>query len=168
MAWRTSAKRSRVIDELLIEARRSGSLGTLHSRAAAPLAGLNATDWECLDVLDWVGPVTAGELARRVGITSGAVTGSIDRLELLGLAARGADPNDRRKVIVSLADLDEIESHVEYRPLTENFAALATEIAQINERFDTDQLGAIVEWLRASNAAIERSIARMRDASRHD
>ena len=88
MARRSSAKRSRLIDELMLEARRTGSLGTLHSRAAAPLAGLNATDWECLDVLDWIGPITAGELARRVGITSGAVTGAIDRLEALGLVDR--------------------------------------------------------------------------------
>ena len=59
----------------MLEARRSGSLGALHGRAAAPLAGVNATDWECLDVLDWIGPITAGELAQRVGVTSGAVTG---------------------------------------------------------------------------------------------
>jgi DNA-binding MarR family transcriptional regulator len=80
MARRQSARRSQLIEELMLQARRSGSLGTLRSRAAAPLAGLNATDWECLDVLDWSGPITAGELARRVGITSGAATGAIDRL----------------------------------------------------------------------------------------
>ena len=166
MARRPSTKRSSLLDELMLEARRSGSLGTLHSRAAAPLAGLNATDWECLDVLDWVGPITAGELARRVGITSGAVTGAIDRLENLGLVERGADPNDRRKVIVRLADYEAIGSRAEHRPLTESFAALGAEVSELNDRFDDDQLAAIVEWLRESNAAVERSIERMRHAAR--
>lgn len=168
MARRPSAKRSRLIDELMLEARRSGSLGTLHSRAAAPLAGLNATDWECVDVLDWIGPITAGELARRVGITSGAVTGAIDRLEALDLVVRGADPRDRRKVIVRLADVDEIRSRAEHRPLVDSFAALEADLAEINDRFDDDQLAAIAQWLRDSNAALEQSIDRLRGAARGD
>ena len=166
MARRSSAKRSRLIDDLLLEARRSGSLGALHSRAAAPLAGLNATDWDCLDVLDWTGPITAGELARRVGITSGAITGAIDRLETLGLVNRGADPNDRRKVIVRLADYDVIRSLATGRPLTEGFGALGAEIDEINDHFDDDQLVAIVQWLSETNAALERSIDRLRNAAR--
>jgi DNA-binding MarR family transcriptional regulator len=168
MARRQSARRSQLIGELMTEARRSGSLGALHSRAAAPLAGINATDWECLDVLDWSGPITAGDLARRVGITSGAVTGVIDRLAALGLVERGADPNDRRKVIVHLADDGVIGSLEAQRPLTEAFAALGDEVAEINDRFDDDQLAAIADWLRETNAAMERSIHRMRTVRRSD
>jgi DNA-binding MarR family transcriptional regulator len=166
MARRSSAKRSRLIDDLMLEARRSGSLGTLHNRAAAPLAGLNATDWECVDVLDWVGPITAGELASWVGITSGAVTGAIDRLEALDLVERRADPNDRRKVIVRLADVDAIRSRVQHRSLIESFEALEADVAEINDHFDDDQLAAIVQWLGETNAALERSIDRLRDAAR--
>jgi DNA-binding MarR family transcriptional regulator len=168
MARRPTVRRSRLIGELMTEARRSGSLGTLHSRAAAPLAGINATDWECLDVLDWSGPITAGELARRVGITSGAVTGVIDRLAALGLAERGADPSDRRKVIVQLADDAALGSLEAQRALTESFAALSADVDAINDRFDDDQLAAIAEWLGETNLAIERSIDRMRAASRPD
>ena len=166
MARRSTAKRSKLIDDLLVEARRSGSLGTLHSRAAAPLAGINATDWECLDVLDWVGPITAGDLARRVGITSGAITGAIDRLEARGLVERGRDPADRRKVIVRLADLDDVDLRPDNRSLTETLAALGADVDEINHRFDDDQLAAIVQWLRETNAALERSIDRLRSAAR--
>jgi DNA-binding MarR family transcriptional regulator len=162
MSRRPTVKRSRLIEELMLEARRGGSLGTLHNRAAADLAGINATDWECLDVLDWTGPITAGELARRVGITSGAATGAIDRLESLGLVIRDADPKDRRKVIVRLVDAEAVGFPDQHR-LVERFAVLAGEIAEINDRFDDDQLEAIVEWLRESNNAVERSIERMRD-----
>ena len=162
MARRPSAKRSRLIDELMLEARRTGSLGALHGRAAASLAGLNTTDCECLDLLDWTGPITAGELARRVGITSGAATGAIDRLEATGLVERGTDPNDRRKVIVGLVDFGATGWLPAQLPLAESFGALGDEVADINERFDEDQLAVLIEWLRASNDAVERSIERMR------
>ena len=99
-----------------------------------------------------------------MGITSGAVTGVIDRLAALGLVERGADPNDRRKVIVHLADYGVIGSLEAQRSLTEAFAALGAEVAEINDRFDDDQLAAIADWLRETNAALERSIDRMRNA----
>jgi DNA-binding MarR family transcriptional regulator len=50
------------------------------------------------------GPSTAGEIARHTGLTSGAVTGLIDRLERLGLVERTADPADRRKVLVRVRE----------------------------------------------------------------
>ena len=71
---------------------------------------INGTDFECLDVLDWTGPIPAGELARRLGITSGAVTGVIDRLERGGWVHRLADPSDRRRVIVELVPPSEKEA----------------------------------------------------------
>jgi hypothetical protein len=49
-------RRSTLLEQVLLEARRGGSLGTLHNRAAADLVGMNQTDWDCLDVLDWTGP----------------------------------------------------------------------------------------------------------------
>lgn len=162
MARRASRKRSLAIEALMLEARRSGSLGTLHNRAAAELAGLNPTDWDCLDVLDWSGPITAGGLARRVGITSGAATGAIDRLAALGLVERSTDPADRRKVIVGLADQCRDGWLPRHGELIACFSALGAEIAEVTERFDVDALAAIAEWLAASNAALERSIDRMR------
>jgi DNA-binding MarR family transcriptional regulator len=165
MARRPTAKRSRLLDELMLEARRGGSLGTLHNRAAADLAGVNETDWECLDVLDWTGPITAGKLARHVGITSGAVTGAIDRLERRGLVRRRTDPSDRRKVIVELERDNQSEWSARNHSLTDCFGALAEEIAAINEDFDEEHLDAVTRWLRLSNEALARSIERMREAA---
>ncbi len=167
MARRSTAKRSRLIDDLLVEARRSGSLGTLHSRAAAPLAGLNATDWECLDVLDWVGPITAGGLgaAGRHHVRGGHRSDRPAR-GASGWSSEARDPADRRKVIVRLADLDDVDLRPDNRSLTETFAALGADVDEINHRFDDDQLAAIVQWLRETNAALERSIDRLRSAAR--
>jgi DNA-binding MarR family transcriptional regulator len=168
MARRRSAKRAGLLDELLREARRNGSLGALHSRAAARVANVNMTDWECLDVLDWIGPITAGELAKRVGITSGAITGAIDRLVALGLVERTSDPRDRRKVIVKIADFGETGWHPDFGRLAADFAALRADLAIVNQRFDESQLAVIVDWLRSSNDAIERSIDRMRGTAASD
>lgn len=72
----------------------------LNSLAAAEAAGLNATDYYALNLLDLTGPLTSGELAVRTGLTTGATTRLIDRLERSGHARRVPDPADRRKVMV--------------------------------------------------------------------
>lgn len=146
------------------EARRSGSLGTLHNRAAADLVKMNQTDWDCIDLLDWSGPITAGELAKRVGLTSGAITGVLDRLEKLGFARRVADPRDRRRVIVEITiDPMVVPSDERHAALHELFGELGAEMFVASEQFDLDDLDAILRWMRAGNEAIERSTSRMRE-----
>lgn len=135
----------------------------MHSRAIAGRAGLNDTDFECIDVLDWTGPITAGELGRRVGITSGAVTGVLDRLEGGGWVRRTADPNDRRRVIVELCPPAPDGPNPErYEEMAEAFAPLQRDIEGIVDELTDEQLETIVEYLRASGDAVERSIERMR------
>jgi DNA-binding MarR family transcriptional regulator len=79
--------------------REVSGLGVLFSQAAAERLGLNSTDLECLGVIA-SGPKTAGELAKATGLTTGAITGVIDRLQRAGYARREADEADRRKVRV--------------------------------------------------------------------
>jgi DNA-binding MarR family transcriptional regulator len=69
------------------------------SQAVAGRLRMNSTDLECLDHI-LRGPVTAGRLAQLTGLTTGAITGVIDRLERIGLARRESDPDDRRKTMV--------------------------------------------------------------------
>jgi DNA-binding MarR family transcriptional regulator len=160
----TTAKRRKLIEELDRQNRRSGSVGAMHARAIAERAGLNSTDFECLDVLDWTGPVTAGELARRVGITSGAVTGVIDRLERGGWVRRSADPADRRRVIVEpLSPGPDGPDPERYAELARLFTPLQRDIAAIVDHLDDRQLETLVDYLRAASDAVERSIDRMRD-----
>lgn len=157
-------RRAELLDRVMHEARRGGSIGTLHNRAAADLVGMNQTDWDCLDVLDWTGPITAGELAKRVGLTSGAITGVLDRLEKAGLARRVSDPSDRRRVIVELTvNLDTQPVDERQAALHQSFGQLAAEMFSVSEEFDAQQLETILRWLQAGNEAVERSTARMRD-----
>lgn len=87
----------------LIEGLREWSTWTVlfHSGIAQKL-GLHTTDHKCLDVLLRVGPVNAGYLAELTGLTTGAITGVIDRLERAGLVRREPDPNDRRRVLIAV------------------------------------------------------------------
>jgi DNA-binding MarR family transcriptional regulator len=72
----------------------------LFHQAIADWLGLNVTDLKCLDVAREADEITPGKLAELSGLTSGAITGVIDRLEKAGYARRERDPHDRRKIIV--------------------------------------------------------------------
>lgn len=69
-------------------------------QAVADVLGLNVTDHKCLDLIQRFGAMPAGRLAELTGLTTGAVTGIIDRLEEAGYVKRTNDPKDRRRTIV--------------------------------------------------------------------
>ena len=71
----------------------------MHEVVAASL-GINATDLRCLELLSANPGITPSRLAELSGLTSGAVTGVLDRLEAAGFVRRESDPEDRRRIIV--------------------------------------------------------------------
>jgi DNA-binding MarR family transcriptional regulator len=96
---RTKA-RAALVEELEHAARRSSGQGAVFSQAVADRAGISSSDLECLDFLNLEGRVTAGRLAEVTGLTTGAITGVVDRLEKAGFVRRERDDNDRRKVFI--------------------------------------------------------------------
>jgi DNA-binding MarR family transcriptional regulator len=76
----------------------------LMDEAATAYLGINRSDGRCLDVLEERGPITAGELAAATGLSPGATTSLVDRLEGEGFVRRVADPDDRRRVRIELTD----------------------------------------------------------------
>lgn len=72
----------------------------LFNHAANASLGLGASDSQFLTLLRTRGPMTPGQLAVATGLTSGTVTGVIDRLEKASLVRRDRDATDRRKVLV--------------------------------------------------------------------
>src|SRR3954451_24366353 len=99
-----SRRKRQLFEELLAEVRMSQNATDRFDQAVADALGLNRTDMRCTDVLDREGPVTAGYLAEATGLTTGAITTVIDRLEKHGFARRVSDPRDRRRVLVELTD----------------------------------------------------------------
>jgi DNA-binding MarR family transcriptional regulator len=102
--------RSELIMALNRAMRDASGHGVIYSQVVAERLGINSTDLECLDFVVMRGPQTAGELAKATGLTTGAITGVIDRLERAGFAQRDRDKDDRRKVRVRA--LPAIERHI--------------------------------------------------------
>ena len=74
---------------------------TQFRNAMSEWAELNVTDMECLRVLFQKGVATPSELSRHTGLTSGATTAMLDRLEKAGLIERRPNPNDRRGTLIA-------------------------------------------------------------------
>src|SRR5688572_13404608 len=90
------------IDSVLRSLRRVNLQGSLFGQTVAVRFGLSESDVEALEVLLDSGAATAGRLSDLMGLTTGAVTRVIDRLEQAGYVRRIPDPADRRRVIVEL------------------------------------------------------------------
>jgi DNA-binding MarR family transcriptional regulator len=83
--------------------RESSTLTVLRHARIAERMGLSGTDHKTFDLVGQAdGPLTAGRIAELTGLSTGAVTGVIDRLEKVGLVRRVRDPEDRRKVLVEV------------------------------------------------------------------
>ena len=94
-------KRRELLQELSRTLGRELSARTIiFHQAIAERLGLNATDHKCLDIARRAQAMTAGELAVLTGLTTGAITGVIDRLERAGFVSRVRDANDRRRVVI--------------------------------------------------------------------
>jgi len=94
--------RRRMEGEFLLAVRRASSAMQLLGAASAERIGINVTDLNCLNVVALGGRMTAGDLARRTGLTTASITGVLDRLEEAGFVRRERDPGDRRRVLVRL------------------------------------------------------------------
>jgi DNA-binding MarR family transcriptional regulator len=89
------------MQELENALRRGSAQGAIFGQTVASTVGISGSDLECLDFLNLEGRVTAGRLAEVTGLTTGAITGVVDRLEKAGLVRRERDPDDRRKVFIA-------------------------------------------------------------------
>jgi DNA-binding MarR family transcriptional regulator len=96
--------RQELVDQAALAARLHQNAYDRFEDAAAEYFGVNRTAMRCMDVLERAGRLTAGEIARQTGLTSGAVTALLDRLERAGWVRRLRDVTDRRRILVELTD----------------------------------------------------------------
>src|SRR5712692_10267160 len=135
-------------------ARRHSTAVVLFHHAVAERLGLGPTDHKCLDLLRERRAMVGSDLCAITGLTSGAITGVVARLERAGYLRREPDPHDGRKQILHLAMKP---SHIQQviNPLREDVAALL-------EKFDAHQLTAVVEFLARATDLIYRHAALLR------
>lgn len=94
--------REQIVSNLMVSIRKEIRAATLFVHTMSEITGMHPTDIKCLDFLSDVKFATAGELAKITGLTTGAITAVIDRLEKIGFVKREADSKDRRKIIVRI------------------------------------------------------------------
>jgi DNA-binding MarR family transcriptional regulator len=147
--------RARLLEDLTREIRWVSARSVLFSHLAAERAGLHLTDLEALDILALTGPIPAGRLAELTGLTTGATTALIDRLEAAGFVGRAPDSADRRRVIVQPLPWP--------RPMAEAvaplYAAMASGFVELCARYDEQELAFILNFLRGANAVGAETIA---------
>ncbi len=129
----------------------------LFHEAVGRALGLGAADRKCLDVLDRLGPVTAGQIATETGLTTGAITGMIDRLERAGYVERRPNPGDRRSVLVALRP-DTPRDHV----LPAIFGPLGRDMTELAGHFTPGELAAISRYLGETTEILRRHTGALR------
>ena len=154
---RPSAKRAELMAAMERATRTISTYNVLITQAIAEQLGINNTDLECLDMTraaSGAAAVTAGELAAAAGLTSGAITGVIDRLERAGLVRRERDVADRRKVIVRPTACVEKTISPLFEPLHRSMIAMWSSYSDNQLELIADFLDKVRDVMREEGAAV--------------
>ena len=141
----------------MIEVRRMSVETMLLSALVADRIGINPTDLTWLALIEPDQEVTAGDLAELSGLTTGAVTGLIDRLEKAGFVERRRDPVDRRKVYVwpNPANAERIEPH---------YARATEQVRELWGRYSEAELMLLKDFFSRSHQILHAERMRLRQS----
>lgn len=145
--------RDRLIEEILDRLLLMGSEADRLTGAAAVFNQLNRTDLRALQALRG-GGMTAGRLARALGVTSGATTRVIDSLVASGHVVRGPDPTDRRRVQVQLTPAAEEQ-------IDRTFAQLRADARTLLQSYDDAGLETVARFLEDVRALVREHARRL-------
>jgi DNA-binding MarR family transcriptional regulator len=144
-----------LIAELISEFRIAGNQDSAFDNLAADRLGLNRTDLHCINIIENSGGLTAGRLATEAGLTSGAVTGVIDRLERAGYARRVSDPADRRRVKLEVTPKFYARADKIWGPVAADWAS------RLGGRFTAEELERAIDFLRTTNDLSREHLERL-------
>lgn len=147
--------------DLLLEAlsdagRASGASAVMLHMAISERLGLGAADSKTYDMLLRRGPLTAGEIGRATGLSSGSVTALIDRLEGAGYVRRTRNESDRRKVVVH-ANPAMMEAFI---PLMSDFVR---QIEALNATYDDNTLNVLTDYIQRVSVLAEAALGSIKD-----
>ena len=152
-------ERRELLEQLGHEVRANQRATAIVDDATDALLGVNRTDGRCLDLLEQRGQMSAGELARESGLTTGAITAVIDRLGRAGYAKRVADPGDRRRVL--------IEPTAKAREMSrELFEPLIEMVEPYMARYSNADLQMLIDFQREGRELQERHAELLRERLR--
>jgi DNA-binding MarR family transcriptional regulator len=133
------------VHEIIEQARRSSTRAVLLHAVIAERLGLNPSDHKCADLLlSESGVSTPGRMAELTGLSTGAITGVLDRLERAGIVVREADPGDRRRTLVRLTPERQPNMHQIFKPLRDGMDRLCA-------KYTTPELSTILRFMREAD-----------------
>ncbi|KWW21881.1 MarR family transcriptional regulator [Peribacillus simplex] len=131
-----------------------GTRTILYQQNVATSLGLYNHDFISVDILRETGPITAGELAKKTGLTTGSITALVDRLEKFGYVRRQNDPNDRRRVIIVPEYEDKEEVYNTYLPLH-------NEMVKLVSSYTPEELELITTFLGKASSVLDDQIQQL-------
>lgn len=132
--------REEVLEEVFRAGREHSDATVLFHATLASQLDLHPTDYKTLSILERLGALSAGEIARRSGLATASVTNLIDRLERKGFVRRVSDSRDRRRVLVEPI----VDRVTAARRL---FASTRRSLARLLEQYSERDLGVIADFL---------------------
>lgn len=151
-------QRAELVAELGQALRQHDGLIASFFRALAARIGVTATDMQVIEGLAASGPMTAGQLADLAGLTTGAITGMINRLEEVGLVQRERDPEDGRRVIVRLE-----ENSDQLQRIASLFQMREQAWEELTGQYDAEQLAVLVSFFNRVNEVAQQEILWLRE-----
>jgi DNA-binding MarR family transcriptional regulator len=151
-------KREETIQAISEKFREMSTETIMFHQAVADELGLHITDHKCLDLVHRFGAMPAGRLAELTGLTTGAVTGIIDRLEEAGYVRRANDPKDRRRTIVEPTRNKKLERKIEaiFMPLHERMHKLLSSYSDSELAFLLDATTEFIEQTHEESKKLRR------------
>ena len=147
--------RDHLLDAVSLEVAELQAATDQMDEAVAQRLGINRTDLRCLGLLFARGPLSAGQLAAASGLSPGAATTALDRLERAGYALRTRGAQDRRSVLVELTALAR-------QRIEESYGPVGTEGRQLLELYTDDELRFLSAFLRDGHALQVKHAALLR------
>ncbi|HWV69505.1 MarR family winged helix-turn-helix transcriptional regulator [Chitinophaga sp.] len=145
--------RNAKVDQIQELTKEFSTLTVVMHQSIAHAAGLAATDHKYIDLLLKHGSMTAGRLSELSGLSTGSVTGMIDRLERENLVKRERDPVDRRKVVVIL------NREVAFQRIGPAFKDMMADVEKLYDGFTVSELDTVQKYLEAVIAFTQKQIA---------
>jgi DNA-binding MarR family transcriptional regulator len=149
-------KRGELLKKFSDLGRRVSTQTVFLHQAIAQSVGLNATDTKCVDLIlsDPTGSVSAGKLSRMTGLTTGAITHILDRLEKRHVIERVRDTRDRRRVFVRV-------NPQSLEPLMPQYEAIGKAYGDLVDQYSDAELHLICDYMEKASALAEQQLAGM-------
>lgn len=149
--------RDGLLRELISEMQRSTDVSTFFLQFVAARTGIHITDMKVLSLLSRLGPLNASRIADLSGLTTGAITFVLDRLEKLGYARRVRSTKDRRVVLM------EVNSEALADAFGNYFMRMADITAEVANQLTDEQLSLIVHFTQKLNTLAEEVLQEMKN-----